>query len=1248
MTDRLPFGRLNNQQFAQAVPIRRSRRQQGLAPQQEEPAQPVVRRSRRIQGQQPIQVVQPPPQEQVVVGQPIITRQRRSANWRANEVPLDEPGIFRNRLMFTHDAQLMIPDIPPRTLEIAGQRITRAFRQRQNEDWSDVWPVLTAFAKFLQAILRNRGATSIRIYLVHNNNDLEIVNPAALADRIERGTHFQLTRGWPKRVAEALAGSLNQFLLHYDEQDRDLEETRVYVDVAYENQGGGARNGIFPQELKHCKAYLWNPSSGRCFHKCLRQSLNLSLQQITETLKDVEDFDDYHEVFQITVQQYPKITLKLFGVDGRVRHRQDGAEYEQHINLLLFNSHYYLITRLDKFVESCNGHKHHCIGCDKQFKELDAEHQCEDWRHCPQCNLQFMNRAEEEEHKHMQMLNEYAELQCQYCERRGFQSTACLDYHRLNCSARLAQRKLQLLRARQQRYEESHRDERREAQEERREVYYQCKICGKRILRTDTTHVHYLEKRELPKELKFQHWYAFDYESLLIPHTSLPNNHIHKVNLVCVQKLFVRPEQRFTFKTIEEFLQWMRDTLVPLDEPVAMIAHNLKGYDGRLTLAKLFEQQSNTTTGFAQEMIWTGAKINVFKWNNITFRDSLLHIAQPLASFPKVFGLQEMAKGYFPYLFSTPENQQYVGTMPDIHYFQPEFKSPKDRKEFLKWYDEHKNDHYDFQQELLKYCQSDVDILAKGLEIYNQAGVVLNHELLPPLERLTIASYTTNVWWTLHFPENTIAYHNAHTDKNARDALRGGRTDVRQFYKKFTIEQVFEQGKYLKYVDVQSMYPYVMHTQQYPVGRPTVYTGSECTEQKLRDSFGFVCVDIDPPVQYVHHPALVHKKDNKLVATLEPWNNTTFTTVEILDALDQGWRLKKIYWIQDYADKSDTLFKEYISLLVAQKIHSSSDPPPDFDELAQRWEQRFGVKLDRSKMRKNPGLRALAKLMLNSLWGKISERYKNDFCVNVNSAEFRVYEQKEYLGDVKLTQKLRLGNDSWLLTGQREDLDQKTADWDKKQKEHRQRTSVAIGSYVTMWGRRMLWQEMERLGSRVVYHDTDSIIYEYDQNAMYNTPTGDLLGDWEEELDGRPIIEFVALAPKTYGYRYLATPVDIPEDASLEWYQQYTPYEVYQGKLYPVKEELKVKGFKLHHDARTAITFDGLLDLLRGRKTIIQANQLNFSYTKQTQQIQTNIMRKQLKFEYEKGLIGANDRSYPFGAQNYWDPHTQAVAGVDP
>ena len=35
------------------------------------------------------------------------------------------------------------------------------------------------------------------------------------------------------------------------------------------------------------------------------------------------------------------------------------------------------------------------------------------------------------------------------------------------------------------------------------------------------------------------------------------------------------------------------------------------------------------------------------------------------------------------------------------------------RKEFLAWYEINKMDHFNFQEELLKYCRSDVDILRK-------------------------------------------------------------------------------------------------------------------------------------------------------------------------------------------------------------------------------------------------------------------------------------------------------------------------------------------------------------------------------------------------------------------------------------------------------------------------------------------------------------------------------------------------------
>jgi len=448
---------------------------------------------------------------------------------------------------------------------------------------------------------------------------------------------------------------------------------------------------------------------------------------------------------------------------------------------------------------------------------------------------------------------------------------------------------------------------------------------------------------------------------------------------------------------------------------IGMFAHNFRGYDGRLTLAKMFAEQKDCGA-LVEDMITVGSKINALRWQNIVFRDSLLHIPQPLAMFPKTFNLRgadvEMAKGFFPYPFNTPVNQGYIGNMPAIEYFQPGFKSPSERKKLLQWYEDHKNDHYDFQEELHKYCVADVRILAKGLKVYQEAGLNLNG--IDPLESITIASYTTNVWFTKYFPDNTIAFHNQILAQNARDALRGGKTDVKIFYKKFTMEDVFVRKRYAAYVDVQSMYPFVMHSQEYPVGKGQLmshYDYPDLGEREIRTLFGFAKVDIDPPATFVQHPALVHSRDGKLCSTLEPWIDKVFTTVELCDALDEGWKLRKVHWIQFYPEKSTTLFSKYIEKLVSEKIHASKieGTPEELEELKQKWLEEFNIDFNAAMAEFNAGKRALAKLMLNSLWGKLSERFKDMKTENVDANRFRELEYAEFNGKIDIKLKHRMG-----------------------------------------------------------------------------------------------------------------------------------------------------------------------------------------------------------------------------------------------
>jgi len=82
----------------------------------------------------------------------------------------------------------------------------------------------------------------------------------------------------------------------------------------------------------------------------------------------------------------------------------------------------------------------------------------------------------------------------------------------------------------------------------------------------------------------------------------------------------------------------------------------------------------------------------------------------------KTFGLTELKKGYFPHLFNTPENQQYVEPVPAMDYYMPESMAPKARKDFERWHQQQRDNNvvFDFAKELVEYCKSNVRLLKQG------------------------------------------------------------------------------------------------------------------------------------------------------------------------------------------------------------------------------------------------------------------------------------------------------------------------------------------------------------------------------------------------------------------------------------------------------------------------------------------------------------------------------------------------------
>lgn len=116
--------------------------------------------------------------------------------------------------------------------------------------------------------------------------------------------------------------------------------------------------------------------------------------------------------------------------------------------------------------------------------------------------------------------------------------------------------------------------------------------------------------------------------------------------------------------------------------------------------------------------------------------------------------------------------------------------------------------------------------------------------------------------------------------------------------------------------------------------------------------------------------------------------------------------------------------------------------------------------------------------------------------------------------------------------------------------------NLVAASYVTSQARLRLYHFIEQVESdplhcRLLYSDTDSILYARKPGATGGIAEGEQLGDMKREYSDRRIIEFVAAGPKNYSYRHVKT-----SDGSDE------------------RTVTKVRGFELNSTAAELINFE--------------------------------------------------------------------------
>ena len=133
------------------------------------------------------------------------------------------------------------------------------------------------------------------------------------------------------------------------------------------------------------------------------------------------------------------------------------------------------------------------------------------------------------------------------------------------------------------------------------------------------------------------------------------------------------------------------------------IAHTSRGYDSRFVLKYLDSKSLIPET----IRVNGGSCIQYIsvKHCRLVWIDSLNFFNEQFSKLSKTYGIKNSVKGYFPHGFNTQNNEDYIGQIPDLMYYHPEYikivnhKGKLDFSEHQKlvdWWHEQKNNNVVF------------------------------------------------------------------------------------------------------------------------------------------------------------------------------------------------------------------------------------------------------------------------------------------------------------------------------------------------------------------------------------------------------------------------------------------------------------------------------------------------------------------------------------------------------------------------
>ena len=351
------------------------------------------------------------------------------------------------------------------------------------------------------------------------------------------------------------------------------------------------------------------------------------------------------------------------------------------------------------------------------------------------------------------------------------------------------------------------------------------------------------------------------------------------------------------------------------------------------------------------------------------------------------------------------------------------------------------------------------------------------------------------------------------TDLNPRDSLFSGRVGVYKLFREPKADETIE------YLDFTSLYPFVNKTKKYAVSQP------------ISNYFGLIKCEVLAAAN-LYHPVLSVRAKGKLffplckqcvVKSSSEFRHSeeersfwgTFTTIEVLKAIEKGYKVLQIHEVWHFEKTSNDLFSKYVNYFLRLKQESLGFPdwvktPEDQARYIDAYYRHEGILLHRDKIVENPGLRAFAKLCLNSHWGRFAmrtDRIMTEFITD----PLQFY--KRFNGADTEIHDLCLLND---------DLVEVVFKCKQGYAEESKATNLFIGIFTRAWARLELYNLLYLLGESVLYVDTNSCVYVSKPgvlNLLQEIFLGILLMRLLQNTVKAYITQFLCGGPKNYAYK---------------------------------------------------------------------------------------------------------------------------------